>query len=147
MTCLIFMNSLWFCLQQLVLIRNGNQSQQILMFKILEQLLHLRLPLFWLKPLPRHSMTLVSLIWKKQNCRGSWRSYIFHNVSLLFFQTISMSLSLKEPSWDLEVLVLILEWLQAMSVVLWVTRALHLYLKFHRVLKNLWMNKLQGLLW
>nr|POF21207.1 gdsl esterase/lipase exl3 [Quercus suber] len=83
----------------LILIRNGNQSQQIFMFKILEQLLHLRLPLFWLKPLPRHSMTLVSLIWKKQlqNCRGSWRSYIFHNASLLFFQTISMSLSLKEP--------------------------------------------------
>ena len=54
------MSSLWFCLQQLVLIRNENQSQQILMFKILEQLLHLRLPLFWLKPLPRHSMTLVT---------------------------------------------------------------------------------------
>ena len=81
-------------------------------------------------------------------CQSScWRSYIFHNVSLLFFQTISMSLSMKEPSWVLEVLVLILEWLQAMSVVLWMTKALHLYLKFHRVLKNLWINRLQGLLW
>ena len=81
-------------------------------------------------------------------CQSScWRSYIFHNISLLFFQTIFMSLSLKEPNWVLEVLVLILEWLQVMSVVLWVTRTLHLYLKFHRVLKNLWMNRLQGLLW
>ena len=81
-------------------------------------------------------------------CQSScWRSYIFHNVSLLFFQTISMSLSMKEPSWVLEVLVLILEWLQAMSVVLWMTKALHLYLKFHSVLKNLWINRLQGLLW
>ena len=81
-------------------------------------------------------------------CQSScWRSYIFHNVSLLFFQTISMSLSMKEPSWVLEVLVLILEWLQAMSVVLWMTKALHLYLKFHRILKNLWINRLQGLLW
>ena len=81
-------------------------------------------------------------------CQSScWRSYIFHNVNLLFFQTISMSLSMKEPSWVLEVLVLILEWLQAMSVVLWMTKALHLYLKFHRVLKNLWINRLQGLLW
>ena len=113
MTCARFIINFRF--QQLVLIRSGNQSQQIRLIRVLDQLVHLRL-LFQLTQLVSYNLHLVRLTLKKllQNCRGSWRIFIFHSVNMLYFQTISLCLILKRTSLALEVWELLWELIQAM---------------------------------